>query len=152
MPTILTIDDDVAMRDSLAETLADLGHLPVTKASGQLGLDHLRSHIVDAVLLDLRMPGLDGIEVLNRIQASADPPHVCVLTAFATAANTIEAVRIGAFDHFTKPIGRQHIADLLERMLRRGGKTAVAPLRPTFDDIVGPSAATRCTEVHRHAG
>ena len=146
MPTILIVDDDAAMRDSLAETVADLGHVPVTKASGQLALDHLRGQTVDAVLLDLRMPGLDGIEVLTRIQASAHPPPVCVLTAFATAANTIEAMRIGAFDHLTKPIGRQDLAELLERMLPKGGTPAIGARAANSDIIVGRSAAMRAVQ------
>ncbi len=64
----LIVDDDTAMRESLSETLADLGHQPVAKEGGQAALDYLRTKTVDAVLLDLRMPGLDGIEVLTRIQ------------------------------------------------------------------------------------
>ena len=72
----------------------------------------------DAVLLDLRMPGgIDGIEVLRRIRARAKPPPVAVLTAFASAENTIEAMRLGAFDHLTKPIGREELKSVLARML-----------------------------------
>jgi two-component system NtrC family response regulator len=74
MTTILIVDDDAAMRDSLAETISDLGHVAVAKPSGQAALDHLRSNTVEAVLLDLRMPGLDGIEVLRQIQSGAKPP------------------------------------------------------------------------------
>jgi two-component system NtrC family response regulator len=70
------------------------------------------------VLLDLRMPGgIDGIEVLRRIRARANPPPIAVLTAFASAENTIEAMRLGAFDHLTKPIGREELRTLLARML-----------------------------------
>lgn len=146
MSIILIVDDDAAMRDSLAETVVDLGHTPVTKASGRLALDHLRTHAVDAVLLDLRMPGLDGMEVLAQIQSIASPPPVCVLTAFATAANTIEAMRLGAFDHLTKPIGRQDIADLLGRMLPRHAEPAgtIEPSAP--GGIVGRSAAMRAVQ------
>ena len=78
----------------------------------------LAQEAVDAVLLDLRMPGLDGLEVLARIRALPEPPAVTVLTAFASAGNTIEAMRLGAFDHVTKPIGRDDVADLVRRMLR----------------------------------
>jgi DNA-binding NtrC family response regulator len=146
MSTILIVDDDAAMRDSLAETVADLGHNPVTVASGQLALERVREVNIDAVLLDLRMPGLDGIEVLKRIQANANPPPVAVLTAFATAANTIEAMRLGAFDHLTKPIGRQDVADLLVRMLPGGGPRKPIAEPSSAEVIIGQGTAMRAVQ------
>jgi CheY-like chemotaxis protein len=71
MPTILIVDDDVAIREALSEALADLGHTPCPVADGSAALAWLTKHRVDAVLLDLRMPGLDGMEVLRRIRAQA---------------------------------------------------------------------------------
>jgi DNA-binding NtrC family response regulator len=118
--TILIVDDEAGLRDGLAEAIGDLGHRPHTAANGSEALAYLTSHRVDAVLLDLRMPGgLDGIEVLRKIRSDAHPPPVTVLTAFASADNTIEAMRLGAFDHLTKPIGRDQLRSLLERMLPR---------------------------------
>jgi DNA-binding NtrC family response regulator len=118
MATILIIDDDAALRDSLAEAISDLGHRPQTAATGREALVDLDAHPADAVLLDLRMPGgIDGIEVLRRIRMRSNPPPVAVLTAFASAENTIEAMRLGAFDHLTKPIGRDDLKVLLLRML-----------------------------------
>src|SRR4029077_6126534 len=106
--------------DGLAETVRDLGHQARLAASGREALGILSSDEIDGVLLDLRMPnGMDGIEVLRRIRAQRGGPPVVVLTAFASAENTIEAMRIGAFDHLTKPIGRQEVRELLERMLAR---------------------------------
>ena len=119
MATVLIVDDDSAMREELAETLADLGHVPRTAASGREGLAAILDDI-DAVLLDLRMPGgIDGIEVLRRIRDGVNPPPVIVLTAFASAENTIEAMRLGAFDHLTKPIGRNELRDLIDRLPSR---------------------------------
>jgi DNA-binding NtrC family response regulator len=120
MPNILIVDDDAALRESLAETVRDLGHQPRVAASGREALAILASEKMHGVLLDLRMPGgMDGIEVLRRICAEANGPPVVVLTAFASAQNTIEAMRIGAFDHLTKPIGRQELGDLLTRIVTR---------------------------------
>jgi two-component system NtrC family response regulator len=63
------------------------------------------------------MPGgMDGIAVLRRIRERGAAPAVVVLTAFATAENTIEAMRLGAFDHLTKPIGRQELSAILSRL------------------------------------
>src|ERR1700735_2723958 len=113
MANVLIVDDDAAMRDGLAETIADLGHAPRTAASGREAMQALAADDIDCVLLDLRMPGgMDGIEVLKRIRERADAPPAVVLTAFATAENTIEAMRLGAFDHLTKPIGREAIRNV----------------------------------------
>jgi DNA-binding NtrC family response regulator len=120
MANILIVDDDAAFRDSLAETVRDLGFEPRLATSGREALGILISEDVHGVLLDLRMPGgMDGIEVLRRIRAHASGPPVVVLTAFASAENTIEAMRIGAFDHLTKPIGREELRHLLARLVTR---------------------------------
>jgi DNA-binding NtrC family response regulator len=120
MAKILIVDDDVALRDSLAETVRDFGFEPRLATSGREALGVLASEEVQGVLLDLRMPGgMDGIEVLRRICAHPSGPPVVVLTAYASVENTIEAMRIGAFDHLTKPIGRQELRDLLARMVIR---------------------------------
>ncbi|MGJ5221003.1 sigma-54-dependent transcriptional regulator, partial [Bradyrhizobium oligotrophicum] len=122
MATILIVDDDAALRDGLAETVTDLGHQAVTAASGREAIG-LMSARTDAVLLDLRMPGIDGIETLRRIRADDDAPPVIVLTAYASPENTIEAMRLGAFDHLVKPIGREALRELLARLPpRRSGQ------------------------------
>ncbi len=118
MATILIVDDDSALREGLAETVADLGHHPLPAASGAEALARLRETPVAAVLLDLRMPGeFDGMATLARICALPGRPPVTVLTAFASPANTIEAMRLGAHDHLTKPVGRADLAAILDSML-----------------------------------
>ncbi|MBC7636949.1 MAG: sigma-54-dependent Fis family transcriptional regulator [Acetobacteraceae bacterium] len=145
MVRVLIIDDDAALRDSIGETLRDLGHTVVEAEDGLRGLQRLGEQPpIQAVLLDLRMPGLDGLEVLRRIRARADSPPVAVLTAAATAANTIEAMRLGAVGHLTKPIGRADIADLLRRMLPDAVAAIPQPSAdPSEDGLVGNSSAMR---------
>ncbi len=143
MPTILIVDDDAALRDGLAETLTDLGHIAEQAANCEAALARLARGRVDAVLLDLRMPGLDGMEVLRRLRAQPDAPPVAVLTAVPTAGNTIEAMRLGAVDHLAKPIGRADVADLLARMLPDNGPARPASPATAEEDIVGSSAALR---------
>jgi DNA-binding NtrC family response regulator len=146
MATILIVDDDAGLRDGLAETIGDLGHQPQTAATGHDALAYLAAHTVDAVLLDLRMPGgLDGIEVLRRIRTGGHPPPVAVLTAFASADNTIEAMRLGAFDHLTKPIGRDELNSLLTRMLPRREAVARGDLAPEHaaGTLIGASEGMR---------
>jgi DNA-binding NtrC family response regulator len=146
MATILIVDDDAGLRDGLAEAIGDLGHRPQTAATGGEALAHLASHHVDAVLLDLRMPGgVDGIDVLRKIRARSNSPPVAVLTAYASAENTIEAMRLGAFDHLTKPIGRDELSSLLVRMLPRRGAMADGDIAPeqAVGALIGASEGMR---------
>jgi DNA-binding NtrC family response regulator len=120
MTAVLIVDDEKDLRDGLSEAVRDLGYEPRAAASGREALAITATSKPDAVLLDLRMPDMDGLEVLTRLRAGADGANVpvAIITAHATAANTIEAMRLGAFDHLTKPIGREDLASLLTRMIR----------------------------------
>ena len=152
MPTVLIVDDDEALRAALATTLSDLGHRPAEAADGEAALAWLAGHRADAVLLDMRMPGWDGIEVLRRIRALASPPPVVVLTAVPTSENTIEAMRLGAADHLAKPIGRDELRNLLQRVLP-GAAEPAGLLSPRVADpggLIGASAVMR--EVQKAIG
>jgi DNA-binding NtrC family response regulator len=152
MATILIVDDDAGLRDGLSEAVIDFGHASRLAASGREALKIATSEAIDGVLLDLRMPGgMDGIEVLRRIRECENPPPIVVLTAFASAENTIEAMRLGAFDHLTKPIGRQELAALLARMLaRHRAPITAAKGEASAGGLIGASAAMR--NVHKTIG
>jgi CheY-like chemotaxis protein len=70
MASVLIIEDDKALRESLAETLTGLGHHPIEADSGRVGLDIASQERLDAVLLDLRMPGMSGLEVLQHLRTA----------------------------------------------------------------------------------
>ena len=159
MATILIVDDDAAFREGLAETLTDLGHEAVEVASGENALARLGGGGCggfDLVLLDLRMRGIDGLETLRRLHA--DHPEcrelpVIVLTAHADSGNTIEAMKLGAFDHLTKPISREGVRGILERALGRPrlSHAKAAPMASGGNDqLIGSSPAMR--EVHKLIG
>lgn len=151
MATVLIVDDDAALREGLAEALGDLGHRVEEAGDGAAALQRLAGPGIDAVLLDVRMPGMDGLEVLRRIRALPAPPAVAVLTAVPTAANTIEAMRLGAVDHLAKPVGRADLAALLPRLLQAAEPAREAPPETARDgDMVGASAALR--EVQKAIG
>jgi DNA-binding NtrC family response regulator len=150
MAAILIVDDDAAMRDALAEAVRDLGHDARLAPSGDAALAIVERETVNAVLLDLRMPGMGGLEVLRRIRARPHAPAVTVLTAHATATNTIEAMRLGAFDHLTKPIGRQDLARVLERMLVSAAEAKTALRDAESETLIGSSEAMR--EVQKTIG
>src|SRR6202167_2955637 len=130
MTTVLIVDDEKSLRDGLPEAVRDLGHEALVGAPGREALTIAAKTTPGAVLLDLRMPDMDGLQVLTRLRADPDGANVpvAIITAYATAANTIEAMRLGAFDHLTKPIGREDLASLLTRMIR-----SRAPKCPTHD-------------------
>jgi DNA-binding NtrC family response regulator len=150
--TILIVDDDRALRHAIATALSDLGHEAAEASDGEAALAWLSCHHADAVLLDLRMPGMDGMDVLRRIRAKPSPPPVAVLTAVPTSDNTIEAMRLGAADHLPKPIGREGLRALLSRMLPAiDAAPANAGLAGAKEgDLVGSSAAMR--EVQKSIG
>ena len=141
MATVLIVDDDAAMREALAEVVRDLGHDARAAISGREALELLDREPANAVLLDLRMPGMDGLEVLRRTRARPQPPPVAVLTAHATATNTIEAMRLGAFDHLTKPIGRFELAHVIDRMIAGAAGRPFSTTAMPQDRLIGSSEA-----------
>ena len=146
MAVVLIVDDDAAIRDALAEAIRDLGFDPLPAASGGDALAALDEKTVDAALLDLRMPGMDGLEVLRRIRAGPQAPPVTILTAHATATNTIEAMRLGAFDHLTKPIGRTDLARVLSHMIASRTDQRPQPGVAAQDELIGSSEAIRSVQ------
>lgn len=145
MANVLIVDDDADLREGLAEVVVDSGHEVHAAGSGAAALQILASHRIDAAFLDLRMPGMDGLELLRRMRSLPRAPIVTILTAHATAANTIEAMRRGAFDHLTKPIGRADIARVLERMLAVP-RDATPEVALASDKLVGASEQMRAVQ------
>jgi DNA-binding NtrC family response regulator len=146
MASILIVDDDAALRDALSEAARDLGHDAHLAASGAEAMSLLETQSIDAALLDLRMSGMDGIEVLRRIRARPRPPPVTVLTAHATAANTIDAMRLGAFDHLTKPIGREELSRVLAGMLAARAEPGAFRPEPEPDGLIGSGESMRTVQ------
>jgi DNA-binding NtrC family response regulator len=152
MTHVLIVDDDKALREALCETVRDLGYETASASSGNEALELAATRRPDAVLLDLRMPDISGLEVLKRLRDTEKTmaPPVAIMTAYATAANTIEAMRLGAFDHLTKPVGRDDLASLLRRMVRSRSANASRPPRAEAisadGDLIGSSAGMRTVQ------
>jgi DNA-binding NtrC family response regulator len=132
MAHILVVDDDDGFREGLVETLVDLGHSVDEANSGEQALEALRNAALPftCMFLDFRLPGMDGLAVLEALQTTAPGAAlpVVMLTGFASSDNTIGAMTLGAFDHLTKPVGRQAIQSLLERIVSSSATGA------TFDE------------------
>lgn len=150
MGRILIVDDEPALREALTESVHDLGHEAEATSSGEAALALLGRGRIDAVVLDLRMPDMDALEVLRRMRSHPDAPPIAILTAHATAANTIEAMRLGAFDHLTKPVGREALASVLERMISSSVRVTRGPAKTPQESLIGSSDAMR--EVQKTIG
>jgi len=146
MATILIADDDAGMLDALGEAIRDIGHDIRAVRSGDAALAALNKEAIDAMFLDLRMPGMDGLEVLRRLHKQPNLPPVTVLTAYATASNTIEAMRLGAFDHLTKPIARADLVRVLNEMLALGSYAEHVANTPSQEELIGASDAMRAVQ------
>ncbi|SEF02605.1 two component, sigma54 specific, transcriptional regulator, Fis family [Burkholderia sp. WP9] len=145
MAHILIVDDDDAFRESLAETLGDLGHVVAQAGSGHDALAVLAGNArVDCMFLDIRMADLSGIEVLERLRGipARETLPVVVLTAFATSDNTIHAMRLGAFEHLTKPVGRDAIASLLGK-IEASNRGSPGPALPLSHEETGDAGTPR---------
>ncbi|HFQ88656.1 MAG TPA: sigma-54-dependent Fis family transcriptional regulator [Desulfobulbus sp.] len=105
---ILIIDDEDSIRDSLSGILADEGFTPLTASSGEDGLALLEREEVDLILLDIWMPGMDGLEALRRIREQNDVP-VIMISGHGTIETAVQATRIGAFDFIEKPLSYDKI-------------------------------------------
>ncbi len=147
MTTVLIVDDEQALREGLCETVSDLGYDAIAASSGQEALRVTKERRPDAILIDLRMPDMDGLAVLKTLRKMANGAAlpIAIITAYATAANTIEAMRLGAFDHLTKPVGRDDLASLLQRMIRACASkiTQPQPSDSADDSLIGASAGMR---------
>ncbi len=122
--TILIVEDDDAMRDLLVEEVRDAGYRVLAAPGGSLGLDVARADPPDLVVTDLRMPDLDGFDLIRDLSALPDPPHIVMITAFGSIETAIKAVKLGAYDYITKPFEIDELLLVIakalgERKLRR---------------------------------
>lgn len=118
MATVLVVDDKEMMRDSVGETLRRAGFTVVAAQDGESALRQVSAQRPDAVVTDLKMPGMTGVELLERI-GSIDPEiPVIVMTAYGTIETAVDAMRLGAFDYVTKPFEGDELVIAVKRGLR----------------------------------
>ncbi len=131
---ILVVDDEETMRRSLADILLLEGYQVQTAASGEAALDILGSERYDLILLDLRMPGMDGLQVLKAAAQIAPDSMVIFLTAHGSLESAIEALRLDAFDYLLKPASPQQvIASVGKAFQRRSEQMRRRKLLDTLD-------------------
>jgi DNA-binding response OmpR family regulator len=116
---VLVVDDEATTRKAVTRALELSGYEAEGAASGEHALSLLDTKPYDLMLLDLRMPGMDGVEVLNRVQSTHPELLVIVFTAHATVESAIEAVRAGAVDYLLKPCSIRDIQAAVSRALEQ---------------------------------
>jgi two-component system response regulator MprA len=118
---LLVVDDDPALREALALVL-DLNGFDVTTAeNGREAIRAIAETPPDAVVLDVLMPGIDGLEVCRRMRAAGDTTPVLMLTARAEVSERVEGLEAGADDYLAKPFAREELVARLRALLRRTG-------------------------------
>src|SRR5258705_10431863 len=117
---ILVIDDEAAIRDSLRMTLEYEGYEFIGAATGQVGLVLAEREAPDLVLLDVKMPGMDGLEVLDRLHAMHETLPIIVVSGHGTISTAVEATKKGAFDFIEKPFASDRVLVSLRNALDQG--------------------------------
>src|SRR5947208_16413560 len=142
-PVALVVDDEESVRESFRLVL-DQDYDVLDVPDGARALDIVRAHHVDVVLLDIRLPEMDGIEVLERLKALDDSLELILVTAVKTVRTAVAAMKLGAFDYLTKPFEDEELLSLVRRAVeKRSLEREVTFLRGELarrhdrDEIVG---------------
>jgi two-component system, NtrC family, response regulator HydG len=135
--TLLVADDDPAVRESLERALTREGYAVVVAPDGQAALERLQAGGIDLVLSDLKMPGLNGLELLPRAKAVAPDIDFIMLTAFGTVEEAVKAMKEGATDFITKPFQRAQLMKVVRQALERRSLIAQnRALQQRLDDLL----------------
>ncbi|HEU0033728.1 MAG TPA: sigma-54 dependent transcriptional regulator [Kofleriaceae bacterium] len=148
--SILIVEDDAAMRDLLTEELSDAGFEVASTGGAAGGLELARLEHFDLIITDLRMPEMDGFDLIRGVMALPEPPHVVMITAFGSIETAIRAVKLGAYDYITKPFEIEELLLVADKALgERALRHKVARLqreveeRFGFGNIIAKSQAMR---------
>lgn len=116
---VLVVDDEEAIRNLLRRTLEDIGYDVLTVANGEEALFKMNQQEFEVVFLDIKMPGMSGIEVLGKI--TTDWPDTCVImaTGVSNVATTVESMKMGAYDYITKPFDRDDLVYKVQRAIEK---------------------------------
>jgi len=114
-PRVLVADDDPDARHILSTYLTHHGYQVLAADNGDQAWEMAMSNGPDLALLDVVMPGLSGVELLERLKTLDPAPEVILLTAYATVAQAVEAIKLGAFDYLTKPLRPKQVWEVVEK-------------------------------------
>ncbi len=117
MIKILIIDDEHSIRETLEMFLREKGYEVVTSKDGEEGLRLIQRERPDIVILDIRLPGMDGLEVLRRIKEKEEGIHVIMITAYHDTETTKHAMNLGAYEYIHKPIDADEFDIAIEKVV-----------------------------------
>jgi len=134
---ILVVDDEPNLRKVLSAQLARDGYDVHTAEDGEQALSILEQNHIDLVITDLKMPKLDGMELLRRVVALDDELPVVMITAHGTVDNAVEALKTGAFDYITKPFDQAEVRTIVRKALKTRDLSATEATRPPVESAPG---------------
>ncbi|TCL56035.1 two-component system response regulator AtoC/two-component system nitrogen regulation response regulator NtrX [Hydrogenispora ethanolica] len=140
---ILVVDDEAGMRESLCEILARDGYANLTAGDGWQAIQLVQEKPVDLVLLDIKMPGLDGIETLKRIKALHEQLPVVMVTGYGTIESAVQAMKYGAKDYITKPFVISNLRNVITENLKPPAAAATSSSSGPYEGIIGQSPAMK---------
>jgi two-component system response regulator PrrA len=135
---VLVVDDDQALRTALDRGLTRAGFEVLIAADAMTALTLLRRHPVAALLLDVAMPGMDGVALTRRLRADGDDVPICILSARGDVDDRVAGLQAGADDYVPKPFVMREVNARLHALLRRRGDRVAAPVRTVGDLRVEP--------------
>jgi DNA-binding NtrC family response regulator len=143
---VLIVDDHAQARESMADILSQAGHRVECVSSAVEALMALDGESFDVVISDLQMPGMDGLELIRHLERRPHGAQVLMVTAYATVASAVEAMRHGAFDYIEKPFAADRLEGLVARAIGHGRLLdggALVPTRPAGEPVcmIGTSRA-----------
>ncbi|MGO9566878.1 MAG: sigma-54-dependent transcriptional regulator [Desulfomonilaceae bacterium] len=156
MGIILIVDDDAQLRHSFEKLLTEEGHTVRTSPTGEGGLEIIRAGLPDLVIIDVRLPGMDGVQTFQVIHEIEPKLPVIVMTAYGNTDTAIEATKLGVFDYVLKPFEIPEMLSTIEKALEAGRfmrsrvEMHVAPEASSADTIFGRSRAMQ--EVYKAIG
>ena len=146
-PKILVVDDEHLIRWSLEQSLIKQGYDAITAASGEDALKIVQEDAPELILLDIQLPGLDGLEVLERVKEIDEDILVIMVTALGVLETAVKAMRMGAYDYINKPFNLDELSIIIKKALEtKELRKEVAHLRSTqsskygIDKIIGGSS------------
>ncbi len=138
--TVLVVDDKEMMRDSVSSTLARAGYAVRVAPDGRSALREVAARRPDAVVTDLSMPGMSGVDLLAEIRAFDEDLPVVLMTAFGTVETAVEAMKRGAFDYLTKPFEGDELVISVKRAIQHAGVVRENALLKAQADRAEPGA------------
>ncbi|MFI4856051.1 MAG: sigma-54-dependent transcriptional regulator, partial [Phycisphaerales bacterium JB065] len=117
MATVLVVDDKESLRDSVGFTLQRAGFTILSASDGESALSIVAKRRPDAMVTDLKMPGMSGVELIERVREIDDDLPMVLMTAFGTVDTAVRAIKSGAFDYITKPFEGDELVIAVKRAI-----------------------------------